>query len=101
MVLVVVIRKVGFVMPMKTLFSASTALLLATAVMVLGKGLHGLQEVGVLGLRPFKFIELDALGIFPDAITLGAQLVLGVAAVWWWRKSTAVTPRPSGAPNVS
>ena len=84
-----VIRRVGFVMPMKTLFSASTGLLLATAVMVLGKGLHGLQEVGVLTARPIPFFELDALGIFADAITLGPQLLLGVAAFWWWRRSTS------------
>jgi high-affinity iron transporter len=96
-VMVMVIRRVGFVMPMKTLFSASTALLLATAVMVLGKGLHGLQEVGVLGLRPVPFVELDALGIFPDAITLGPQLVLAVAAFWWWRRSTARPRKPAPA----
>ena len=94
-VMVVVIRKVGFVLPMKTLFSASTALLLATAVMVLGKGVHGLQEVGVLGLRPVPFIELSVLGIYPDAVTLGPQVVLGVLAVWWWRRSTAAPRRPS------
>jgi high-affinity iron transporter len=88
-VMVGVIRKVGFVLPMKTLFSASTGLLLATAVMVLGKGLHGLQEVGVLGLRPVPFFQLDALGIFPDAVTLGPQLVLGCAALWWWRRTVA------------
>lgn len=94
-VLVVVIRKVGFVLPMKTLFSASTALLLATAVMVLGKGLHGLQEVGVLGLNPIPFFQLDALGIFPDAVTLVPQAVLAALAIWWWRRSTAVPRKPS------
>ncbi len=92
-VLVVVIRRVGFVMPMKTLFNASTALLLATAVMVLGKGLHGLQEVGVLGLAPVPFVEFDALGIFPDAISLVPQLLLGTAAFWWWRRSLIPPPR--------
>ncbi len=92
-ILVAVIRKVGFVLPMKTLFSASTALLLATAVMVLGKGLHGLQEVGVLGLRPIPFIELPVLGIYADAVTLLPQVVMGIAAVWWWRRSLVVPPR--------
>ncbi len=87
--LVLVIRKVGFVLPMKTLFSASTAILLATAVMVLGKGLHGLQEVGVLGLNPVPFVELSVLGIYADAGTLIPQLVLGCAAVWWWKRSTS------------
>ncbi|MBS1153939.1 MAG: Cytochrome c family protein/iron permease, family, partial [Myxococcaceae bacterium] len=93
--MVVVIRKVGFVLPMKTLFSASTALLLATAVMVLGKGIHGLQEVGVLGLTPIPFFELPVLGIFADAASLIPQLVLGCAAVWWWRRSIASPRNPS------
>lgn len=92
-----VIRKIGFVLPMKTLFSASTALLLATAVMVLGKGLHGLQEVGVLGLFPVPFVELDALGIFPDATSLLAQLALATAAFWWWRRSVALPRKPATA----
>ena len=94
-VMVVVIRKVGFVLPMKTLFSASTALLLATAVMVLGKGLHGLQEVGVLGLNPIPFFELTVLGIYADAVTLVPQLVLACGAFWWWRRSVAVPRNPS------
>jgi high-affinity iron transporter len=93
--MVLVIRKVGFVLPMKTLFSASTALLLATSVMVLGKGLHGLQEVGVLGLTPIPFIELPVLGIFADAGTLFPQIVLACAAFWWWRRSTAMPTKPS------
>ncbi len=93
--MVIAIRKVGFVLPMKTLFRASTALLLATAVMVLGKGLHGLQEVGVLGLTPVPFFELPVLGIFADARTLIPQFVLGIIAAWWWRRSTAVPRKPS------
>lgn len=94
-VMVLAIRKVGFVLPMKTLFSASTALLLATAVMVLGKALHGLQEVDVLAFRPLLFVEVEPLGIFPDLISLGAQLVLGSVAVWWWRRSTAAGRKPA------
>ncbi len=94
-VMVGVIKKVGFVLPMKTLFSASTALLLATAVMVLGKGIHGLQEVGVLELTPVPFFEVQVLGIFADAGTLIPQLILACLAFWWWRRSTAVPRKPS------
>lgn len=94
-VMVAVIHKVGFVLPMKTLFSASTVLLLATSVMVLGKGLHGLQEVGVLGLTPIPFFELPVLGIFADAVSLVPQVVLALLAGWWWRRSTAIPPKAS------
>jgi len=80
---------------MKTLFSASTALLLATAVMVLGKGIHGLQEVGVVALSPIAFFELPVLGIFADAASLIPQLVLACAAAFWWWRSIAPPRNPS------
>lgn len=81
--LVVMVRTVGFRLPMKTLFSGSTVLLVATAVMLLGKGIHGLQELGVLPLAPIPFVRLEALGIFPDAWPLLPQVVLALAPVWW------------------
>ena len=54
--LVWVIRRVGFRLPMKPLFKASTVLLVFTAVVMLGKGIHALQEVGALPLKPIAFI---------------------------------------------
>lgn len=88
LVLVAFIRRVGFVLPMKTLFSASTVLLLVTAVALLGKGLHGLQELGVLGLAPVRFVTVDVLGVFPDALSLVPQLALAalLAGGWAWRR---------------
>lgn len=104
LVLVAVIRRVGYVLPMKTLFSASTALLLVTAVALLGKGLHGLQELGVLGLAPVRFVTVDVLGIFPDAVSLVPQIALAavLAGGWAWRRFRLservmgpTAPRPS------
>lgn len=88
LVLVAVIRRVGFVLPMKTLFSASTVLLVTTAVVLLGKGLHGLQELGVLGLAPLRFVTVEVLGVYPDAVSLGPQLALASALLlgWTWRR---------------
>lgn len=85
LMLVLVVRRVGFVLPMKTLFSASTVLLLATAVMLLGKGLHGLQELGVVSLHPVPFVTIDPLGVYPDLVSLGAQVVLALLATAWLR----------------
>lgn len=94
--LIGVIRVVGFALPMKTLFSASTVLLMATAVMLLGKGLHGLQELGVLPLHPVPFFTLEPLGIFPDAVSLVPQLLLAVACATWNR----LTPRTVVPPAI-
>ncbi len=82
---VLLVRRVGFVLPMKTLFNASTVLLVATALMLLGKGMHGLEELGVLSQRPLPFFSLEPLGIFADRWTLLPQVVLLAAALWLWR----------------
>jgi high-affinity iron transporter len=101
-VFVFVVRRVGFVLPMKTLFNASTVLLVATALMLVGKGMHGLEELGVLTMRPLPFFSVEALGVFADGWTLVPQAVLlGVALVLWrvskqsfsWREKV---PRSGG-----
>ncbi len=93
--LVIFVRTVGFVLPMKTLFSASTVLLLATSVMLLGKGLHGLQELDIVHFRPVPFFELPMFGIFPDWLTLSAQLLLATALTLFMR-----WPRAKRAPST-
>jgi high-affinity iron transporter len=76
LLLVLVVNRVGYRLPMKTLFNVSTVILVVTAVMLLGKGLHSLQEVGALPLVPVRFITVDLLGIYPDLVSLIPQLLL-------------------------
>ncbi|EAU69335.1 cytochrome c/FTR1 family iron permease [Stigmatella aurantiaca] len=77
--LVFFVRYVGYKLPMKTLFKASTAVLVATAVVLLGKGLHALQEIALLPLVPFPFVTVDMLGVFPDLVSFVPQLVLALS----------------------
>jgi high-affinity iron transporter len=77
--LVLFVKRVGFKLPMKALFSASTVVLVATAVMLLGKGLHAFQEVALLPLAPIPFVTVDMLGVYPDAVSLVPQVVLALA----------------------
>jgi high-affinity iron transporter len=51
-------------------------LLVVTAIILLGKGLRALQEVGLVPLKPLPLFTFEPLGIFPDAMTLVPQLVL-------------------------
>jgi len=81
--LVIFVNRVGYRLPMKALFNASTVLLLVTAVVLLGKGIHALQALAVLPLAPVAFFEFEPLGIFPDLYSLIAQLVLIVPPLAW------------------
>lgn len=99
--LLAVVRLVGFRLPMKALFAWSTALLLATAVMLLGKGLHGLQELGVLPLQPVPFVSVEALGLYADAVSLVPQLLLALAVgAWWWVAPSKPGRAPPEAPRA-
>ncbi|MBX7099850.1 MAG: FTR1 family protein [Myxococcaceae bacterium] len=89
------IRAAGFALPMQTMFKASTVVLCLTAVSLLGKGVHGLQELGVLQLSPVRGPSLEVLGLFPDGYSLSAQAVLLAALLVWWRASQK--PRRAGS----
>jgi high-affinity iron transporter len=79
----VMVNRVGYVLPMKAMFNASTALLYATAVVLVGKGVHALQEVGLIPLHPIRMFTVDLLGLYPDAFSFFPQLAL-VLLPWLW-----------------
>jgi high-affinity iron transporter len=93
--LVLFVRTVGFRLPMQALFKGSTVLLVVTAVMLLGKGLHGLQELGVLPLSPVTFVKVEPLGVYPDLYTLLPQLLLAAAPLGYWLATRKSTSRPA------
>jgi high-affinity iron transporter len=93
----VAVNQVGYKLPMKTLFNVSTGVLVATAVMLLGKGIHALQEAGVFPLHPIAMVRFDLLGIFPDAYSFFPQVALALAPLVWLavrRFREPVLPRP-------
>ncbi|MGH7294032.1 MAG: FTR1 family protein, partial [Polyangiaceae bacterium] len=94
--LVFAVSRLGLRLPMVTLFKASTVVLVVTAVVLLGQGIHSLEEVGLLPSRPLAFVRLDFLGIYPDRLSLLAQLVVALAPLaWmaWGRGPAAPAPR--------
>ncbi|TSC32452.1 FTR1 family protein [Corallococcus sp. Z5C101001] len=98
-VLVLFINRMGYRLPMKTLFNISTGVLVVTAVMLLGKGLHSLQEVGALPLMPVRFIYVDMLGLYPDALSLVPQALLAAAPLLYRalrRRPRVETPASGG-----
>jgi high-affinity iron transporter len=106
--LVFVVSRVGYRLPMKLLFNASTALLFAMAVVLLGKGIHALQEVGAVPVRPIPMFTMELLGVYPDAYSFLSQLALALAPIAWMlfrrtrrgepeRVAPAETPTSEGA----
>ncbi len=94
--LVFAMGRFGLKLPMKVLFDVSTAVLFATAVVLLGKGIHALQEVGVVPLRPIPMVRIDLLGVYPDAWSLGAQALLATSPLVWRllrRDAASASPR--------
>ena len=97
MALMVFVNRVGYRLPMKALFNGSTVLLLLTAVVLLGKGLHALQTLGIMPLWPVPLIEVEPLGVYPDLLSFGAQLILAAAPAFWflWRRKGVSLSQPS------
>jgi high-affinity iron transporter len=81
--LVLGVTRLGLRLPMRALFQVSTGILIATAIMLLGQGIHSFEEVGILPSGPLRFVRIEFLGIYPDRLGLLAQLVLCILVVTW------------------
>ena len=99
--LVFAVSRLGLRLPMVTLFKVSTVVLVVTAVVLLGQGLHSLEEVGLLPSRPMPFLQIDFLGIYRDRISVAAQLLVAAAPFAWKalrrRSSQGSAPQLDGA----
>lgn len=78
------ILKLGKKLPLTPFFRTSGLLLYGLSVVMLGKGLHALTTAGWTPLWQLPGVPtIPALGIFPEVISISAQLVLIVAALGW------------------
>jgi high-affinity iron transporter len=93
--LVFAVGRLGLRLPMQVLFRVSTVVLVATAVVLLGEGLHSFEEVGLLPSRPMPFFRIEFLGIYPDRISVLAQLAVASAPLLWraWVRRSSRGPR--------
>ncbi|MGX4641250.1 FTR1 family protein [Massilia sp. SYSU DXS3249] len=67
-------------MPIGKFFSFSSVLVAVLAVVLVGKGIAGLQEAGWMMATPVTGLRVPVLGIYPTIQTYGAQLALLLAA---------------------
>jgi high-affinity iron transporter len=75
-VIVQVLARVGRRMNPRPLMLASSVVLSALAISLVGQGVRALQEGGLVGLSSLAWPRLPALGLYPTVQGLGAQLVV-------------------------
>lgn len=87
--------------PIRHVFTASSALMIVLAVVMTGKGVHAFQEAGVVPVSTLpKQLSLDWIGLFPSIETVGSQCAVAlVAAVLWWLASRPSAPRLEPTPQ--
>jgi len=87
-----ILTRAAYRIPLGTLFSGTSILLYALAVVFVGQGVGSWQEANVL---PATFVEhipqIPAIGLFPTLESMGAQLLLIVLAM-----AALIAPRTAG-----
>ena len=68
-------------MPIGKFFSITSIFVAVLAVVLIGKGVAGLQEAGWVGVNPIWAPRIDVLGIYPTSETVLAQIVVLVIAL--------------------
>ena len=91
------IFKFSLRLPLKLFFRINAVFLYALAVVFAGKGIAALQEAGKLPIDSVPFIEIDALGIYPNIESLSVQAFLILLAVIFYLGSQV--KRDSGVEN--
>ncbi len=79
--------------PVRQLFTVSSFIMAALSVMLTGKGIHSLQEAGIVGVHSFLNLRIDLLGVYPTLQTLTGQIfVLGLLYILWhWGSAAQAT----------
>ena len=79
-VLTWVLLKTSARMPIGKFFSITSILVALLAVVLVGKGVAGLQEAGWVGATPILAPRIELLGIYPSMETVMAQVVILLVA---------------------
>lgn len=76
-------------LPIPKLFKVSSIVMGILAVILMGKGLHSLQETGIIPIHGITFLpHIELLGLYPTMETLSAQLAIGGIVIYMISHST-------------
>jgi len=74
-------------LPIRQLFTISSAMMAALAVMLIGKGIHSLQETGTLSITSTPLhLHSELFGIFPTWETWVSQLLVVALISFLWNQ---------------
>jgi high-affinity iron transporter len=83
--------------PVRKLFAVSAVVMAVLALILTGKGLHSLQEAGMLSVTtPALHYRFELLGVFPTYETILTQVALLIMMVVLWKQGR----RPSRPPRT-
>jgi high-affinity iron transporter len=83
-------------LPIRQLFMISSMMMAVLAVMLIGKGIHSLQETGTLSITSIPVsIRSDLFGIFPTWETMVSQLLIVALISFLWTQGKR---RPAASP---
>jgi high-affinity iron transporter len=73
-------------LPLRQLFTISSVLMLFLATILAGKGVHSLQETGLVGVTSVPLaLRWELAGVFPTLQTLLAQIIVAALVMILWR----------------
>lgn len=75
-ILAVIVLQFSTRLPISKLFKVSSVVMGALAVVLSGKGVHALQEVGILPIHGMPMLRFELIGLFPTIETCVAQLAV-------------------------
>jgi len=72
--------------PLQKFFTVSAILMMGLATILAGKGIHALQEAGIISMNIFPVkLRLELLGIFPSWETFTTQLLILSLSILIWK----------------
>ncbi len=87
----------GVHLPINRFFTATSVLLAALAVVFVGQGVAALQEAGAIASDAVAFVRIPALGIFPTAQSLVAQVGVALLLIGSFAWGSRQRMGPQGA----
>lgn len=74
--------------PLQKFFTVSAILMMGLATILAGKGIHALQEAGIISMNIFPIkLRVELLGIFPSWETFVTQTIILVISIMIWQSA--------------